>query len=241
MEAVQSKTLVEAAFRRLRTDILRGKLTPGEKLPVEQLSKGYSVGTTPLREALSRLTAAGLVTAEGQRGFRVAPVSPENLIDLSRTRIWIEGLALRAAIARGDRRWEADIVAAAYRLRGLKPFDAQGVTESWDRENHLFHDALIAACGSPQLLAYREHLQDMSDRYRRLAVLDGLAGRDLDAEHDAIMEAALARDANRAIKRLADHLLQTTQVVLAMYVAGPGEAKAIVERLRREIDEGLGV
>jgi len=237
----ESRTLAEAASRKLRADILEGRLKPGEKLHIERLSAAYDVGATPLREALSRLTAMGLVTAEGQRGFRVAPVSVENLLDVSRNRIWVEALALRAAIAKGDRNWEADIVAAAHRLRGLPAHGPRGVTADWDRENRLFHEALVAACASPQLLAFREHLYDMSDRYRRLAVLEGMAGRDLDDEHDAIMAAALARKTKRAIELLAEHFLATTRAVHDAYVGAEADARRLMKELRRDMAQGLGL
>jgi GntR family carbon starvation induced transcriptional regulator len=237
-QAAESATLGEAAFRQLRADILGGKLRPGEKLLIERLRDGYAVGATPLREALSRLSSIGLVVAESQRGFRVAPVSLENLLDISRNRVWIEGLAVRAAIARGDRAWEAGIVAAAHRLRGAALTGPSGVTEEWDRENRLFHEALVAACGSPQLLAFRDHLFDMSDRYRRLAVLDGLHGRDLDTEHDEIMQAVLARDAARAVALLEDHILGTTRATLEKYAARPDQVDQLLAVLRREIAQG---
>jgi GntR family carbon starvation induced transcriptional regulator len=236
----QSKTLAESAWRKLRGDILQGRRKPGEKLHIERLSAAYGVGPTPLREALSRLSSVGLVTAEGQRGFRVAPVSVENLLDVSRNRVWMEALALRSAMARGDRAWEAGIVAAAHRLRGLPSHSAKGVAPDWDRENRLFHEALVAACDSPQLLAIREHLYDMSDRYRRLAVLDGMPGRDVDDEHDAIMGAVVDRKANRAIDLLAEHFLATTRAVLDAYVAREAERRTLMRTLRRDIEQGLG-
>jgi DNA-binding GntR family transcriptional regulator len=136
--------------------------------------------------------------------------------------VCLEALALRAAIAKGDRRWEADIVGAAHRLRGLPAIEAGGVADDWDRENRLFHEALVAACGSPQLLAFRDHLHDISDRYRRLAVLEGLVGRDLNAEHDALMNAVLARDERRAVALLTDHFLATTRAILDAYVPQRG-------------------
>lgn len=241
MVELETKTLAEAAWRKLRAGILQGVLKPGEKLHIERLSAAYGVGPTPLREALSRLSSMGLVTAEGQRGFRVAPVSLENLLDVSRNRVWVEALALRAAMAKGDRSWEADIVAAAHRLRGLASHTAKGVTVDWDRENRLFHEALVAACGSPQLLVFREHLYDMSDRYRRLAVLGGLAGRDLDDEHDAIMAAVLARKAKRAIELVAEHFLATTRAVLETYVPAEADARRVMKELWRDIDMGLGL
>src|SRR6478672_11214905 len=91
----KSLTLALQVFDRLRADIIGAKLKPGEKMLVEHLRETYGVGATPLREALSKLTSLELVTAEGQRGFRVAPVSTANLLDITKTRAWVEGTALR--------------------------------------------------------------------------------------------------------------------------------------------------
>src|ERR1700750_1081400 len=129
--ASKASTLALQAFDRLRADIIRAKLKPGEKMLVEHLRETYGVGATPLREALSKLTSLELVTAEGQRGFRVAPVSIENLLDITKTRAWVEGAALRSAIARGDRAWEAGIIAAAHRLRGCAKQDGEELSDEW--------------------------------------------------------------------------------------------------------------
>jgi GntR family carbon starvation induced transcriptional regulator len=110
-------TQAEEAFDRLRQDILTVKFRPGERMHVVRLRTAYGLGATPLREALSKLSSLELVTAEGQRGFRVAPVSIANLLDITKTRAWVEGAALRVAIANGDRHWESQIMAAAHRLR----------------------------------------------------------------------------------------------------------------------------
>src|SRR5882757_6335797 len=109
---VAASTFAEHAFNLLHADIVKAKLRPGEKMHVERLRETYGVGATPLREALSKLSSLDLVTAEGQRGFRVAPVSIANLLDITRTRAWVEALALRASVARGDRAWDAEVLAA---------------------------------------------------------------------------------------------------------------------------------
>jgi DNA-binding GntR family transcriptional regulator len=237
----QAKTLAELAFHQLRDDILRAKLRPEERLHIERLSKIYGVGATPLREALSRLSSMGLVTAVGQRGFRVAPVSIGDLLDITRTRAWVEATALRASIEEGDRDWEAEIIAAAHRLRGFAPTDVGGLSDDWNRANRAFHDALVSRCNSPQLLAFRDLLYDQSDRYRRLSVRDGLAGRRLAAEHDSIMKAVLARDADVAIERVTENFLETTRKILSAYVGRKSEVPAIIDQLRAEIRAGAGV
>jgi GntR family carbon starvation induced transcriptional regulator len=205
---------------------------------MEALRETYGLGATPLREALSKLSSLDLVTAEGQRGFRVAPVSIANLLDLTKTRAWIESIALRAAIAAGDRRWEAEILAAAHRVKGCRKSKGEGLSEEWYRENRAFHDALAAACNSPQMMAYRSQLYDLSERYRRLSVENGLAGRDLDAEHHLIMEAVLARDADAAVTHTVDHFVKTTRFILLGELESEREAERLVAVVRVEINSG---
>jgi len=233
-------TFAERAFHLLHADILSAKLRPGQKMKVETLREMYGLGATPLREALSKLSSLDLVTAEGQRGFRVAPVSIENLLDLTKTRAWIESVALRAAIAAGDRGWEAEILAAAHRLKGCRKTKGEGLSEEWYRENRTFHDALVGACGSPQMMAFRVQLYDLSDRYRRLSVQNGLAGRDLDAEHQSIMDAALARDADAALAHTVDHFVRTTRIILSGELKNEREADRLIVALRAEINSGAG-
>jgi GntR family transcriptional regulator, carbon starvation induced regulator len=234
----QAATLAETTFVRLRADILGARLQPNEKMLVERLCTEYGVGATPLREALSKLSSLDLVVAEGQRGFRVAPVSIENLLDITKTRAWIESAALRAAIAAGDRHWEAQIVAAAYRLKRCPKSDGSKLSDAWYSENREFHDALVGACRSRQTMAFRSQLYDLSDRYRRLSVRGGLSGRDFDAEHLRIMDAALARDANAAVAATIEHFIETTRVIVTGELKNDAKATATIDGLRQEIRAG---
>lgn len=233
-------TLSVQAFGRLRADILSAKLRPGEKMLVERLREAYGVGATPLREALSKLSSLELVVAEGQRGFRVAPVSTENLLDITRTRTWVEAFALRASIANGDRVWEANVLAAAHRLKGCAKSDGEGLSDEWYQENRAFHDALVGACRSPQTMIFRAQLYDLSDRYRRLSVQNGLGGRDFDVEHQRIMDAALAHDAEAAIGFTVEHFVETIRIILSGDPAGRDGVDHIIETLRRDIRAGVG-
>ena len=90
------RSLTSAVQERLRTDILSTRLLPGQKLHIAGLAKQFSVSLAAVREALSRLVADGLVQASDQRGFRVSPVSPADLRDVTQTRVDIEGLAQSA-------------------------------------------------------------------------------------------------------------------------------------------------
>ncbi len=210
-------SLTHAAYERLRADLLACRLRPGERLRINDLCAALSVSLSAVREALSRLTAEGLVVAEPQRGFRVAPISAAELKDLTATRITIETLCLRRAIEAGDVGWEERLVAAHHRL-ARTPERAEGdalrVSEAAAEAHAAFHRALVAGCDSAWLLRLRDLLYAQSERYRRLSIPLARAERDLAREHRELMEAALARDADRAVRLLADHLSLTSAILL---------------------------
>jgi DNA-binding GntR family transcriptional regulator len=211
-------TLATTLVDRIRAAIVKGELRPGERLRLEMLAERYGVGRSPLREACCRLASEGLVVIVDQRGFRVAPVSRDDLVDLTRTRQQIEALALRASIARGDLAWEGEVTATLHRLARLSAHragDPSRVDDAWSVEHRAFHAALVGACGSPWLLRFRDMLYDQSERYRRLSL--GSGTRDLAAEHQALARAALARDADRACALLVEHLARTADAVLAAH------------------------
>src|SRR5882757_6786018 len=106
VEVPGSDTLSERAAGLLQRDILAGTLAPGARLGIVELAQRYEIGATPLREGLSRLVSRGLIVAIGQRGFRVADVSREDLFDITRMRVVIEVEALRLAMENGGDAWE---------------------------------------------------------------------------------------------------------------------------------------
>jgi len=99
---MDTPTLTDQAYKRLREDIVHSKFEPGTKLGIELLKRTYQVGATPLREALYRLSADGFVQVRGQRGFRVAEMSPEELRDITDLRVVLEGMALTQSIENSD-------------------------------------------------------------------------------------------------------------------------------------------
>ncbi len=122
----------EQGVERVATDFseaLNGDLMPGDRLTAADLQDRFSLGLTPIREALTRLSAEGLVDAETHRGARVTDVSPDALADLMATRRAVERLCLIASIEKGDAAWEADIVAAMHLLSRAADFDVL-VTEN---------------------------------------------------------------------------------------------------------------
>jgi len=215
-EIAVHRTVTSALVGRLRSDIIDCVLGPGDKLRLAELQKRYGAGVIPLREALSRLAAAGMVEVEDQKGFRVAPVSEDDLRDITRVRQEIESVALRQAIASGDVEWESRIVATHHRLSRVVMTRAENprlLNPEWEVLHREFHMALVSGCGSPWLLHFQAVLMDQATRYRRLSIAYAPA-RDSVGEHQGIVDATLARDADRACELLSAHFALTADIVL---------------------------
>ena len=207
-----TRTQAARCYQALRDRIVLGTLAPREKLKIADLAEEFAVSPGAVREALSRLTTENLVSALDQRGFRVAPVSLDDLDDLTRTRLQIEALALREAMTRGDAAWEASLRAAYAAMQAHPPRPADRLAA----ELHAgFHAALVAGCGSPTLLRIRTQLYDLSERYRALAAIGAAPPRPVADEHAAIFRAVLARDAETAVAALSAHISLTTALVRA--------------------------
>lgn len=207
------RTLAEQAYLRLRRHIIEGVHAPGARLRVEYLKDDYQVGAGTLREALTRLVSDALVIAEGQRGFRVVPMSLADLEDLTRLRVLIEVDALRTAVRRGDADWEARVRAAYRDLGSLEQPLLPEHRPQWELANRRFHDALISAAASPWTEAMLHILSQHGERYRRLSIgLDDPA-RDVHREHAEIFEAAMQRADARAALALEDHISATLRLL----------------------------
>ncbi len=201
-------TLADAAWSKLRHDIVSGVRRPGERLRIDRLRQLYGIGPSPLREALQRLSSEGLVLAEGNRGFTVTPLDPEEFADLTRARIAIERESLRLSLSNGGSAWEAEVVSATYLMAKADREISPG-TDEWEQANTAFHRAMVSACGTLWLLRVRDGLHTLAERYRRASVESSRSQRDLGAEHKAISEAVLRRDIESACNLTAAHYGKT--------------------------------
>lgn len=211
-------TLNSAALAQLRSDILTCRLMPGAKLRVEGLRERYGMGTSPIREALMRLEAEGLVVLEQNKGFKVTDVSIDNLNDLMDTRIEIEGVALRWSIERGGVDWEASLLAAFHRLSKQEKFNPESpraISNDWNREHEEFHAALVSACGAPTLLSIRSRLFEQAERYVSLSIMADGPSRDDVSEHQRLMKVALSRNVEKALEANRLHIEATRGKVAA--------------------------
>lgn len=213
-----SGTLASRAYARLREEIIGAHFESGQRLHIQQLCQRYGMGLSPVREALNRLSREGLVSQTDRRGFRVTPLGENHLAELTRTRIWINELALRQSISGGDLGWEELVVLAYHRLSRV-PRHGAGTNgpeynPEWEKAHRSFHAALISACGSHWLMDFCEQLFDAADCYRHLSRVSSVQRKQpRQDEHKLIMEAALARDADRAAELIRHHVLKTADLV----------------------------
>jgi GntR family transcriptional regulator, carbon starvation induced regulator len=224
----RKETLASIVYDRLRKDIISVLVAPGEKLHIRSLCERFDVGLSPVREALSRLSTEGLVAQSDHRGFAVAPMSETDLVDLTRARSWLNEIAIRKSIENGDAAWEESVVLCFHRLsRTPRYAPAQeghvGDTErtrAWELAHRNFHTSLISASGSDRLTHYCEQLFDSAERYRHVGRKAGVKGQNRDKEHRDLMEAAVARDAEKAARLIQLHFERTADLVRQVLRSG---------------------
>lgn len=209
-------TIGEVAYRRIRSHIVNGQLLPDSKLKLERMKDVYGASVTTLREILNRLAVEELVTAEGQRGFRVAAASGAEFRELAALRTLLETHALRASIMQGDIEWEASVVAAHYKLsvaeRRLVASQNNGV-DKWVSCDWGFHHATIAACGQPVLMKTHASIFDRFARYHMLVM--NFRGQGVVDDHTSLRNLVIARDADAAVALLTQHIQRGFDHVMA--------------------------
>lgn len=209
-------TRASDAYALLRQDIIDCRLQPGSRIRFEEMRDRYSLSFGPLREALMKLVSEGLVTTEERKGFRVALMSRDDLLDIIHMRKELDIMGARLSLENGDAKWEADLVAAHETMRSFPKFLPNGlVDDEWEVHHRAFHTALVNACGSPWLLRFRDLLYDQLARYKRLSAQYLGKQRDDSAEHAEILEAALQRDGDAVVYLLRRHINLTQTNLLS--------------------------
>ncbi|WP_329236801.1 GntR family transcriptional regulator [Streptomyces sp. NBC_00111] len=202
-------------YAQIREDIFQGVFEPGQRLRLVELSQRFSVSQSVVREALTRLSEQGLVHAAPQQGFSVVTVSLADLNELTEARVEIETLVLRRSMERGGIEWEASVVAAHHHLAGTPGIRADGTLNSdWFPVHERFHQTLLEGCGNARLLAAALSLRDAATLYRRWSWPVGHdTERDVEGEHQALVDAVLAKDADAAAALLARHIDRTSEAL----------------------------
>ncbi len=203
----------------LKKDILNGVFQADEKLVMSNLKQRYNVGIGPLREALSQLVVEKLVIVENQRGFRVHPISSEEMIDLYQTRSHIEALCVVQAIEKGSIEWESEVLAAMHRMVRAKDLIHQGPEGQleWEIKHQEFHAAIAGGCGSHSLMQIRQALYERTARYRLLWLRNSMASDEyfdcVHNDHQCLLDCVLSRDSERARDIIFAHLQEPPQAL----------------------------
>lgn len=240
MTVTQSLPKSEIAYLRVKHDIINGRLTDDAPLRIEALKTNYNVGITPIREALARLEAEGFVKLHHNRGYYTTPLSAEDFEDLLFSRSTVEAKLLKRSIERGGEDWEVNLLAAHRRLSNsrldLRDPDLTEL-ERWEERHIEFHMALVAAAGTRHLIAFYRSIYDHFRRHQKAFVLlpsanradkgDAAALRAIESmeqrmsieEHTSLMDAALARDVDLALRLIKEHSsLSPSQIGVPYFV-----------------------
>ncbi|CAE6822125.1 hypothetical protein R75483_06297 [Paraburkholderia domus] len=216
-EAPPPRTMASMLADAILQDIVTGALPPGSKLKIRELADRYQAGVIPLREAVSRLAMSGFVEAEDQRGFRVTQISRADLKDVTSVRQCIESEALRDAIESANLEWEGAVLAAFHQVNSLPTVidEPPRMNPAWERAHDNFHTTLLAGCRSRWLKHFAATLRTQTARYRHQSLRSQHADeRNVGNEHEEIVKAVLARDADRACDLLRRHFETTARLVL---------------------------
>ncbi|MFD4829796.1 GntR family transcriptional regulator [Streptomyces uncialis] len=210
--AGEKTTRAAAVHAQIREEIFQGVLSPGQRLRLVELSQRFEVSQSVVREALTRLSEQGLVAAAPQQGFSVIALSLQHLDELTEARTRIESMVLRLSIERGDIRWESAAVAAHHHLVNTPTTLPNGfLSGEWFAVHEQFHQALLDGCGNDRLLAVAMSLRDAATIYRRWSRPVGNDyGRHVAREHQELLDAAVARDADTAADLLVQHIDRTS-------------------------------
>lgn len=240
---MKSSGKTESAYEVLKRSILNGAFAPGAPLRVAALSKLHGISATPLREALSRLEENKLVVASPNCGWRVAPVSFDELNDLEDARLSLEQQLLRESIIYGKMEWESDLVAAHHRLMHTpQPIEHDAIAdrERWMEAHDSFHIRLIAAGRSTWLKSFHGVTLEQLQRHHQALLfhpdsinphregrhseetLDLLHLALAHEHHTKLMQAALDRDQNAARELLNEHV----QITMSIYRSVVGGVEA---------------
>ena len=194
--------------------IVTGELAPGSVLRQEQLSERFSVSRTPVREALRRLAALGLVSFEPNRGVRVRTFSRDELYEAFLVRAELESLATELAATRMTAADLKDLDEAERRFAELttRVVGGEALTGDWVRANHAFHDVIYRVANAPMI----ERIAKNARRTFSGQAVWGSGRSDIDElyeknvrQHRAIAEALAAGSASGARSLAREHVLSS--------------------------------
>ena len=175
------------------------------------MKEKYDTCHTPIREALTSLVKDGLVERIEQKGFVASNVSMKHFNEVLKTRIWIEEIAIKKSMENKDglEQWEENLILLNHRLYKkdwTEKYNPEN-DDSWEMIHKKFHISLISRSGSDYLTKFCEQLYDQNLRFRFLLIKNkkNYLARNVNKEHQDILNAVISRDIVSAQKNLVKH------------------------------------
>ncbi len=213
---LEERSVTDMIFTRLREAILNGTFKPGERLRQEDLAAQFGGSRIPVREALHRLAAGGLVALRPQRGAVVSGFSLEEIPEIYEIRAALDGLVTAMATPRVG---TEDLAKLEDILAQMEALVHEGDVRVWSQLDEDFHFTLYRASGRRQFLQMIENQYHHSKRYIYLAMTLSTGREGANVGHRAVFEAIRRRDASAARQAMEEHLL-TMARLLTDYIQG---------------------
>lgn len=222
------RTLAEQAFATVHQAIVTGTLEPGERLPIEELAEVMEMSPMPIREALRRLDAAGMVEHVPHRGARVTELSIEDLHEVYTARLQLEPIAVLEA---AERFTDSEVEAATEALETYRDaVDSKHLADAWNAHTEL-HFSFYRPSGNRWLIRLITPLWETSERYRHASGSIEWRLEERHREHEQIVNACVQHEGEQAAVELHNHLVRSANYI-AKQMGG--------ERLFEEIEVGDG-
>jgi len=211
------RTLSERTFNELKAAIVAGELAPGTRLRIRELAKALDVSPMPVRDAVRRLEALGLVEHVPHRGATVSTRAPHELLDLVRARLAVEpaAAALAASVFTHEHFLSAEAALREYQQAAARE-DIAAVSAA----DQAFHFTIYEAAGSPWFLRLIRPLWESAELYRRTGQPGKYGFDEREAEHSMILAACVAQDESLASERMAHHLKRSANRISRSLTGG---------------------
>jgi DNA-binding GntR family transcriptional regulator len=196
-------TLAESLRQQLEGAIAAGLLEPGSRLDEQEIAQRFGVSRTPVREAFRLMAANNLVELRGRQGATVRAIKADALIEMFQVMAELEGLCARLAARRVSQAWRDEISKIHQRL--VAAGETGNIDVFYD-VNQEFHEAIYEASRNAFLADQTRRLRNQVAAYRRRVTRMPNRIADTVREHEAVMEAILAHDPERAHSSMRDHV-----------------------------------
>lgn len=208
------ESTVDMIVEQLRSGISTGMLAGGQRLIEAELTETYGVSRGPVREAMRRLAAEGLVEMHYHRGARVRQLTRREVFALFEVREMLEGLSARLAAANAaatEKRAELSSLGTA-----MAATARAGDVGDYVTLNNRFHNMLVQMSANPLLPAMLDHLHTQAMRYQFRQLVDPASTRDSDREHQRIIRAILDGDPDYAERAMRQHIQRSRDLTLEL-------------------------